>query len=183
MNSGLSLKEMHLINVIGQESHNQRKLAETTGLSLGMTNILLKKLATKGYVKVVHLNGRTLRYMLTPRGFKEKVKRTHDYLQESIRRIRQFRQALVEILNHELGHVGLVWVYGDGEVMELACEILDEVSVAYSLVDRPYLMGLAENPFKSDDKVLLLCCMSDGIEAELQGFAKQVKLLDVASLM
>ncbi|MCB1174165.1 MAG: winged helix-turn-helix transcriptional regulator [Leptospiraceae bacterium] len=133
MTEALSSKESLLINAIGQESQNQRSLAQNSGLSLGMTNILLKKLISKGYVKVVQLNGRTLRYILTARGFQEKLQRTHSYLQISIRRIRQFRHALTEQLANSDVIPNPVYVYGSGEVFELTCEILSEAGYQYEI--------------------------------------------------
>lgn len=183
MSDGLTLKEIMLINVIDQEDQNQRKIAETTGFSLGMTNILLKKLVNKGYVKVVQLNGRTLRYILTPQGFKEKIRRTHNYLQESVRRIRTFRNNLSLLLEKELNLVDSILVYGEGEVFEITCEILDENQIPYSAVDKDVFEDLEENKLTIDKKILVLCCLADGCEVAFESAGSKIKILDVVSLM
>ena len=48
MNSSLSDNERLLLDAVSDESLSQRKISSVTGLSLGMTNMLLKKLASKG---------------------------------------------------------------------------------------------------------------------------------------
>ena len=64
----------------------QRGLSEKTGLSLGMVNRLLKKFIKKGFVKLERLNSKSFRYILTPEGFKEKSKKTIEYMKIYYRR-------------------------------------------------------------------------------------------------
>ena len=54
------------------ETTTQRHISARTGLSLGSVNLLLKKMVRKGLVKIERLNKRTVRYILTPQGIKEK---------------------------------------------------------------------------------------------------------------
>jgi DNA-binding MarR family transcriptional regulator len=56
------------------EQTTQRNISQRTGLSLGAVNILLKKMARKGLIKIEKLNTRTIRYILTPQGMKEKTR-------------------------------------------------------------------------------------------------------------
>jgi len=73
--------EFKIIDEIGKDLNiTQRKISRQIGLSLGMTNILIKRLIRKGYVKVKGLNRRNVQYILTPQGFAEKVRKTHRYL-------------------------------------------------------------------------------------------------------
>ncbi|HPG86689.1 MAG TPA: winged helix-turn-helix transcriptional regulator, partial [Spirochaetales bacterium] len=46
----------------------QRDLAEAAGLSLGMTNALVKRFSDKGWVLLKRLNSRNIQYALTPDG-------------------------------------------------------------------------------------------------------------------
>ncbi len=50
---------------------SQRELATNTGLSLGLTNTLLKRFIERGWVKLLHVNGRKIMYALTPTGMEE----------------------------------------------------------------------------------------------------------------
>jgi DNA-binding MarR family transcriptional regulator len=77
--------EFRMIDEIGKDINTtQRKISRQIGLSLGMTNIIMKRLIAKGYVKMRGLNRRSVEYILTPRGFAEKVKKTHSYLLRTI---------------------------------------------------------------------------------------------------
>jgi len=50
---------------------SQRELANSAGLSLGMTNILLKRFMERGWIKLLHVDGRKIMYALTPTGMEE----------------------------------------------------------------------------------------------------------------
>jgi DNA-binding MarR family transcriptional regulator len=53
------------------EITTQRRISKRTGLSLGAVNLLLKKMARKGLIKIEKLNSRTMRYILTPQGYRK----------------------------------------------------------------------------------------------------------------
>ena len=182
-NPTLSPKELQLIQLVGEESFSQRRLAQSAGFSLGMTNILLKKLVAKGYIKVVELNGRTLRYILTPRGFKEKLKRTHNYLRESIRRIRAFQRSLASLLEREMSGAARVVVLGSGEVFEMTCEILEEAGIEFRSVSFDELCRM--NGSVEAGRILALStqpeALPDDWEDQLAGLGR-VRLLNVALL-
>jgi len=76
----------------------QRDLSEKTGLSLGMVNILLKKFIKKGFVKLERLNSKSFRYILTPEGFKEKSKKTIEYMKIYYRRTLLIKQNIERII-------------------------------------------------------------------------------------
>jgi len=80
------------------ESTTQRGIAKRTGLSLGAVNILLKKMAKKGLVKIERLNSRTMRYILTPRGMQEKTRLTYQFIKSSYRQILNITQAVEDHL-------------------------------------------------------------------------------------
>ena len=62
----------HELDVLSQIHHNQavkqRDIAHAIGLSLGMTNAILKRLATKGFITMRRLNARNVHYLVTPDG-------------------------------------------------------------------------------------------------------------------
>jgi len=63
----------------------QRDLAEAAGLSLGMTNALLKRFADKGWLMLKKLNSRNIQYALTPEGVNEIAHRTYRYFRRTAR--------------------------------------------------------------------------------------------------
>ena len=62
----------HELDVLSQIHHNrkvkQRDIAHAIGMSLGMTNSILKRLATKGFITMRRLNARNVHYLVTPDG-------------------------------------------------------------------------------------------------------------------
>src|SRR2546427_12786243 len=67
----------------------QRVLAQRLGVALGLTNLYLKRLASKGLITITefprkpHARKR-LRYILTPKGFLEKLRPTDDDMSYSL---------------------------------------------------------------------------------------------------
>jgi len=57
---------------------SQRELAQASGLSLGMTNVLLKRFVERGWIKLSHLNKRKVLYALTAEGMEEISRRVVD---------------------------------------------------------------------------------------------------------
>ena len=57
-----------ICNKNNQSHINQRDLAEIAGLSLGMTNSILKRLVHKGLLSINKVNNRNIRYLVTPSG-------------------------------------------------------------------------------------------------------------------
>ena len=87
--------EFKIIYEIGKDLNTtQRKISRQIGLSLGMTNIIMKRLIAKGYVKVKGLNRRNVQYLLTPRGFAEKVRKTHRYLLRTIGTLKTVKEKI-----------------------------------------------------------------------------------------
>ena len=86
MNSSIiGERELKIIEEISQDKNlTQRKISHRLGLSLGMTNIILKRLVSKGYIKVKGLDRRKVQYILTPKGFTEKTKKSYRYFLKTI---------------------------------------------------------------------------------------------------
>lgn len=77
-----TLKLMHLIQEDSKTS--QRELAIKSGLSLGKINYVLSSLVDIGYIKVKNFknsdNKLNYKYILTPRGIKDKTKITKNFI-------------------------------------------------------------------------------------------------------
>lgn len=104
----------------------QRDLAEASGLSLGMTNALLKRFAEKGWVLLRRLNTRTIHYALSPDGVNEIAHRTYRYFKRSARNASMYRD-LIEafVMKASREGVGRIVLAGNSDldfILEYACE-------------------------------------------------------------
>jgi predicted transcriptional regulator len=73
-------REFELINIIGADlGANQRDLSRQMNLSLGLTNMLVGRLITKGYIRIKQLNKKKVEYILTSKGFSEKMQKSVKY--------------------------------------------------------------------------------------------------------
>jgi DNA-binding MarR family transcriptional regulator len=108
----------------------QRSLAIKLGVALGLTNLYLKRLARKGYIKITTIPSHRIRYLLTPQGFTEKSRLTYLYMQYSLSHYRDMRARLRETLTRAAGNgVKRVVIYGTGELAEMAYLSLREMNM------------------------------------------------------
>jgi len=98
----------------------QRKISRQIGLSLGMTNLVIRKLIAKGYIKVKGLDRRRVQYILTPRGFAEKVKKTHRYLLRTIDTLKTVKEKIQDTVleYYEKGERNFT-ILGKGELADI----------------------------------------------------------------
>jgi predicted transcriptional regulator len=76
----------------------QRDLARIVGISLGMTNAILSKLAQKGWVMVRRINSRNIQYAVTPAGIDEIGKRGYQFFKKTVRNVVYYKDALERFL-------------------------------------------------------------------------------------
>ena len=109
-----SEKELKILEKIHQneDSIRQRDLAKIAGLSLGMTNSILKRLADKGYVTVKKVNNRNIKYAVSPLGIEEISKRSFKYFKRTIKNVVVYREAVEDVLSivKERGYDSVVLV-------------------------------------------------------------------------
>ncbi|MBX3303314.1 MAG: winged helix-turn-helix transcriptional regulator [Nitrospira sp.] len=108
----------------------QRSLATKLGVALGLTNLYLKRLARKGYIKITTIPSQRVRYLLTPQGFAEKSRLTYLYMQYSLSHYRDMRARLRTTLSLAVQRgVKRVVIYGTGELAEMAYLSLREMQL------------------------------------------------------
>ncbi|HAP54853.1 MAG TPA: hypothetical protein DCQ16_02670 [Spirochaetaceae bacterium] len=73
---------------------SQRELAGEAGLSLGMTNALLRRFAERGWIKLLRLSGKSLSYILTPGGMEEILRRSIAYFSRAARSASLYRDKI-----------------------------------------------------------------------------------------
>jgi len=93
------LRELELLEALAEDPEaRQVDLATRLGVAVGTVNWLLKRLATKGYIKVKRIGRWQWHYLVTPRGFAEKARLTQQYLQQSMHLYRDTRQEARRLL-------------------------------------------------------------------------------------
>jgi DNA-binding MarR family transcriptional regulator len=123
-----SRRELTVLKAVEQDRHiTQRNLAAKLGVALGLTNIYLKRLIRKGYIKCVNVQSNRLLYLITPQGIAEKSRLTYEFMDYSLHLYREVRQHLSEVLRpcRDDG-ARRIAVYGIGEAAELAYLSLKE---------------------------------------------------------
>ncbi|BFU93758.1 MAG: putative transcriptional regulator, AsnC family [Nitrospira sp.] len=122
-------RELLLLNELDRNGRaTQRSLASKLGVALGLTNLYLKRLTRKGYIKIATIPRNQIRYLLTAQGFAEKTRLTYQYMDFSLSYYRDIRTRLKEMLTAPDGVRGQRFViFGTGELAELAYLSLREM--------------------------------------------------------
>jgi DNA-binding MarR family transcriptional regulator len=95
--------ELQILNSIGKnENTTQRYIAKNTGISLGTVNVLIKRLVKKGLIKIEKMNTRTIKYILTPQGLKEKARITYRYIAASYKFISEIDSKINRLLKSQI---------------------------------------------------------------------------------
>ena len=127
-----------LLTAIEADQHqSQRSLARSLGIALGLTNLLLRRLVRKGWVRMIHIRPNRVRYLLTPTGIAEKARMSRDSLQYSVRfyadarnRIReQFSEIGSNTTPAAVASEQRIVFLGAGEVAEIGYVCLQETEL------------------------------------------------------
>lgn len=126
-----SHRDLKLLDAIANDAQvTQRSLATKLGIALGLTNLYVKRLARKGYIKLVNIQPNRIRYLITPQGIAEKTRLTYEFMEYSLHLYGQARQHLRAVLLPlaAAGHKRIA-IYGTGEAAELAYLSLRELGL------------------------------------------------------
>ena len=126
-----SERELVLLSAIAEGGAlNQRGLAKRAGGGLRLTNLLLRNLARKGFIRMTRLKPRRILYLITPEGITGKMRLTSTYVGrflEEHRRIQKgLKAALAPLSENGSPRVAL---YGIGEAAELVRLCLEELDL------------------------------------------------------
>lgn len=150
----------------------QRGLSRETGLSLGMTNLLLKRLARKGLIKVGRLDWKRTQYILTPKGALEKARKTYDYALYTVRLFRQLQDNVTTVLRRE--HASgrrTFWIVAQDELESALRETVAGLGLPEARFT--FARGFAEVPDEAD---LVLSATQETAPARLA--SRLVSLVD-----
>jgi DNA-binding MarR family transcriptional regulator len=131
-----ALRDLEILAELARTDHvTQRRLAARLGIALGLTNLYLKRLARKGYIKITSIPPRRVRYLLTPKGMAQKTRLTYEYMDYSRQLYRETRMMLRQKLR-PLVQRGQreVTLYGTEEAAELAFLTLRELGLEVKAV-------------------------------------------------
>lgn len=153
MKTHLDEREFELVNIIGAElDSNQRDLSRHMDLSLGMVNMLIRRLISKGYIRINQLNKRKVQYILTPKGFAEKMHKSFKYTLKTINSISAIKECLKSKL-YPLTQEGERYfvILGESDFAILVEIVLRE------LCGEDYSVRHIQSIKELSDEVLLIC--------------------------
>lgn len=150
----LNEREFELINIIGAElASNQRDLSRHMALSLGATNMLLRRLIAKGYIRIRQLNKKKVEYILTSAGFTEKMKKSIKYTLKTINSIGLIKGQLRKLLKKVYeGGERKFYIFGEHDLASLVETVMRELSLQDCTFFR-----IQELPDQELDGTLLIC--------------------------
>lgn len=133
-----SRRDLQLLEALEQEaSITQRNLATRLGIALGLTNLYLKRLIRKGYIKCVTVSPNRLVYSLTPKGMARKARLTYEFMKYSLDFYRDARQHLRRSLMQAVTPQKRVAIYGTGDAAELVFLLIREMGLELVAVFGP----------------------------------------------
>jgi hypothetical protein len=105
----------------------QRKLSSELGVALGLTNLLVRRLVGKGYVKLSKIGTRHVRYLMTPSGWEALGSATRQSLENTVHmytetreHIRSSLSAISNRCSPNIDGQKRIVFYGAGDVAEIA---------------------------------------------------------------
>jgi DNA-binding MarR family transcriptional regulator len=113
--------EYELLNEIAQDSMvTQASLSDRLGIAVGSVNWYIKRLITRGWVKVSHLDRTRLKYDLTSEGLSVFTQRALLYARDSLKVYGDYRQKAKELVA-ELQSKGVkrVYIAGNDEAVDI----------------------------------------------------------------
>lgn len=175
-------RNLQALEAIAEDAHiTQRTLAGKLGMALGLTNIYLRRLVRKGYVKCVNVQSNRLRYLLTPTGIAEKTRLTYEFMEYSLSLYGQVRQHLRTVLQRAVReNRKRVAVYGTGEAAELAylsiAELGLELVAVFDGANAPRFLGHAVTPIEEHQNVAFDILLVATLEHSEQFVARLIEL-------
>lgn len=109
----------------------QRELSRQAGVSLGLTNALIRRMARKAWIKIRNVPGSRVLYALTPRGLAEKVRKTAGFVRSSVRYYVTIKRELAERIQATGARRPGIASFGAGDAEPLVVESAQSVGGRY----------------------------------------------------
>ena len=146
-------KEIEILERISRSKSTirQRDLARIIGLSLGMTNSILKRLANKGLLQIKKVNNRNIQYMVSPAGMEAIARRSYRYFKRTLKNVVAYKEAMDDLVQEikQKGCRRLVLV-GKSDLDFIVEHFCDKYRIEYRNV-----RGLSADPPGEDGDFLL----------------------------
>jgi len=129
-------RDLTILTAVAENGRlTQRHLARDLGIAVSLANLYVRRLAMKGFIRVINFRPNRIRYVLTPKGIAERSRLTYAYMCRTFERYREARQALKDALRHLAGdgHKRIAF-YGTGEAAEVGYLCLKEIGLDLSAV-------------------------------------------------
>jgi DNA-binding MarR family transcriptional regulator len=97
-------KELEILETIHsagekEEPVVQRDIAHIVGVSLGMTNAILKRLAKKGLLTIKKVNNRNIHYAVSPEGMRALSEKIYRYFKRTIKNVVYYKEKVGEVVH------------------------------------------------------------------------------------
>ncbi len=160
---------LKVLEAVAVSPNNQRSIAKRAGLSLGMVNLVLKRLIQMGYIRIKNLNGKRLSYLLTPAGVYEKTKQSCHYIQRILSAFTKLSDAVTTLIDEFIlnGYTHFI-ILGKSEIGDLVSLLLSKNKA--NSITWEARSGLEDNlpqPESLPRGTLLLDCSYKGAYSDL----------------
>ena len=126
----------------------QRALASATGLSLGMTNALVRRFEERGWVRVTRRSTKSVEYAVSPAGLEEISRRAAGYFQQATRSAETYRAKIESFVGNakDEGATTIV-LSGQSDIDYVIESICDRYGIAFvKSADPDRASSLARKP-------------------------------------
>jgi len=126
-----SYRELQLLTEVDETpSVTQRQLSVKIGVALGLTNVMLRNLVQKGYLRVSSASWKRRLYNLTPEGLSHKLRLTSAY----VHRVLEHYQTVRETLREQMAVMAVneesrIAIFGTSDFAELVFLGLKEIGI------------------------------------------------------
>jgi DNA-binding MarR family transcriptional regulator len=140
------MKELRLLQELEKNPiTSQRELSNKFGIALGVTNACLKRMARRGWIRIMSLNQRKISYCLTPKGLAEKAKLTLHLISWTVQHYSTLKDIIWEkLLAMQNKGAERIVFYGVSDEMEIAYVTLQGLNLK--------LVGIVEDEDKMNRK-------------------------------
>jgi len=125
------IRELNLLQELEKNPIiSQRELSNKFGIALGLTNACLKRMARRGWIRIMNLDHRRIGYYLTPKGLAEKTKLTLRLISWTVKHYGTLKDRIaVRLIEMQEVGVERVVFYGVSDEMEIAFVTLQGVNI------------------------------------------------------
>lgn len=153
--------QLKLMNELEKNSmQSQRTISKELNVALGFANSLIKRLVTKGFLKLSQAPMKRYIYYITPKGLVEKTKLTSEYIRNSLdfykKTKNEYEQEFKKVKKLDSKNIILV---GTGELAEIAilASSIQDIKISYIYDPNSRLSSFCgikvKNKIKKNEKI------------------------------